>query len=618
MEQARERQNHWIRHNHQNRIPSRWIAFDTEAYKQNTSSGENQTWRLACAVKWRSDLQGGDSAEYGYFPTPEKLWEWVTDFCRPKQRTVIWAHNLSYDARISRLMEILPTLGWRLDWCNMGSQVSTMTWRSDRGTITFADMTSWLPMKLADIGEMLGIPKMSMPSATQGQAKWRYYCKQDVKILYKAASEIISFVRSEDLGNWQPTGAGMAFATWRHKFLEHNILVHNNEDALKAERRAMHTGRAEAWRHGRLTGDEWTEVDLRQAYVHIARDYELPTKLKWHEGQLTLHQYEQLSRRFSILARVEVHTAVPCVPVYHQGRTVWPIGRFSTWLWDCELNIARAEASGITIREAYVYTRAPLLRNWATWVLEVQSRDERVASPIIKRWIKHSGRTLIGRIALRTAQWAVWGANPEKESGISYVVDSETGQVNRLMHVGNRTMVEEARVEGQDSLPQITGYITATCRVWLWTAMATAGFDNIAHVDTDSLLVNSAGLARLREHYGDRFDDMWQIKSVHKDIRVQGPRNYRTSTGRKVAGIPVNAVETAVNQFKGETWSSMSSDLMTGNMGSVTVTHKTWIVDTKDPRRVDAAGGKTRTAALVLNQSSKDSPATAVSGTSGS
>lgn len=618
MEQRRERVNHWIRHNHQNRIPSRWVAFDSEAKKSESATGEVQTWRLGCAVRWRSDLKGGDAAEWESFNTPEDIWKWVTDFCRPKTRTVVWACNLGYDIRITAAMDILPKLGWHLDWCNLGAQVSTMTWRSDRGTLTFADLTSWLPMGLDKVGELVGIPKMKMPGWRARKAEWVKYCMNDVRILYTAASELIAFVRSEDLGNWQPTGAGMAFATWRHKFLEHSILVHNDEKALKAERSAMHTGRAEAWRHGRLIGDQWTEVDLRQAYVHIARDCELPTKLKWHEDALTLGQYRALRRWACVLVRAEIRTELPCVPVYHHGRTLWPVGHFTTWLWDCELDAALESGCDATIREAYVYTRAPVLSKWADWIFTVQKRAPENASPVVQRYVKHSGRTLIGRIALRTAQWAVWGTNPDSETGISYLVDSETGKVNRLMHVGDRTMVEEARIEGQDSLPQITGYITAVARVRLWQAMAIAGFDNIAHVDTDSVLVNAEGLERLRREYAADFDGTWQIKATYHHLTVYGPRNYRADGIRKTAGIPRGAKETGANKFDGVTWSSMSKDMARGDTSSVTISKRSWEVAKKDPRRRTAPGGRTRTVPYVLDQSSKSLDDSGASGRAGS
>lgn len=617
MEKTRERTNHWIRHNHQNRIPSRWIAFDTEARKERTSDGETQTWRLGCAVRWRTDLANGNGATYEWFSNPEDFWRWVTAFCKPKTRTVVWAHNLGYDIRISQAMDVLPKLGWRLDWCNLGSQVSTMTWRSDKGTITFADLTAWLPMSLHDVGELVGIPKMKMPNAKDPAKKWREYCMNDVTILYKAVTELLDFVRSEDLGNWQPTGAGMAFATWRHKFLKHKILVHNDMDAIAAERAAMHTGRAEAWRHGTLRGDIWTELDLRQAYVHIARDTELPTKLKWHTGPISLRQYAELRTGFAVLVRCTVRTTVPAVPCYVGGRTIWPVGEFTTWLWDCEFDLLVGSAESVTIHESYVYTRAMLLGEWAQWVLDCQSQPDEKTTPVIKRYVKHSGRTLIGRLALRTAQWAVWGSNPEDESGITYVVDAETGVVQRLMHVGEQTMVEEARVEGQDSLPQITGYIMAMCRVWLWEAIAVAGYDNIAHCDTDSLLANAVGLQALRNHYGEMFTTRWQAKATYHTLTVYGPRNYRAGSDRKTAGIPKQAKELEPNVFEGEQWSSMAGDMAAGRNGSVTISYRQWRMATKDPRRLDAPGGRTRTAPVVLGQSSNVSSLVSGISTSG-
>lgn len=608
MRPAQERKSHWIRLNHQNRIPSRWIAFDTEARRARDGMRDVQTWRLGCAVRWRTDLKQGDCASYGKFTTPEKLWQWVTDFCRPKTRVVVWAHNLGYDIRISQAMDILPKLGWHLDWCNLGSQVSTMTWRSDKGTLTFADLTSWLPMGLDKVGELVGIQKGKMPASNGRVALWYDYCMNDVRIVYKAVSEIVAFIREQDLGNWQPTGAGMAFATWRHKFLKHKILVHDDVKAIAAERAAMHTGRAEAWKHGKLTGETWTEIDLRQAYVHIARDTQLPCKLKWHVGALSLRQYRELRAGFNVLVRCEVRTSVPSVPCHVDGRTIWPVGTFTTWLWDCEFDMALDSAESCTIREAYVYTSAPVLGEWARWVLDVQCWPHEAASPVVQRWIKHSGRTLIGRIALRTAQWAVWGANPEQETGISYLVDDETGVVSRLMHVGDQTMVEEARIEGNDSLPQITGYVMSKSRVTLWTAMVVAGLENIAHVDTDSLLVNTEGLTRLRQHYADVFSSMWQPKGTYRTLTVYGPRNYRAGSVRKTAGIPGKATEVSPNKFKGETWSSMAGDMAAGNRGQVIVTERTWTMKTKDPRRADAGGGGTGTVPLVVNQRSNVSP----------
>lgn len=618
MDTDEKRTAHWIRLNHQNRIPTRWISFDTESQKFLRKKVETQTWSLACAYRWRTNLKSGDNVERAAFFSPGPFWEWVTEFCRPEQRTVIWAHNLSHDIRISAAFEILPKLGWRLEWCNLSSSVSSMTWRSDRGTLVFADLFTWLPMPLEDVGELVGLPKKDMPESSYAKRLWLEYCYRDAEIVYKAVSEMVKYIDTEDLGNWQPTGAGMAFATWRHKFMTEKVLVHADERALSAERAAMHTGRAEAWRHGELTGDTWYEVDIRQAYTRIAATVELPTKLKWHNRGLSRSQYLELRSRFRVLCRCEVRTAVPSVPVHSHGRIIWPIGRFTTWLWDAEVDSAFAEGGDIRILEAYVYTRKPVLQDWARWVMAVQQRPDTEASPVVRKWIKHSGRTLIGRLSLRSSQWALWGANPDGEQGVSHMVNVEDGRVTRMMHVGDQTFEETGKREGKDSLPQITGYIMSVCRVQLWDAMRVAGLTNIAHVDTDGLIVNADGLMRMTAHYGAEFRERFQIKSNYERMHVYAPRNYRGDDVRKVAGVPRKAVEVSPNVFEGESWSSLATDLSEKRTASVTVMQRTWEVNAKDPRRLSAPGAGTFTVPMVVDQMVNDASSASAAVISGS
>lgn len=601
------RASHWIPVNHQCRVPGRWVAFDTESKRANSGHSEVQTWRIGAAYRWRHGLLKGDYAESKIFREPEQFWEWVTEFCRPEQRTVAFAHNLGHDVRISDAMNILPRLGWSLEWCNLDRNVSTMTWRSDRGTLVLTDLYTWLPMLLSDIAPLVGLKKSKMPSKSYGPWEWGRYCLRDAEIVYRAVSELTKFIKENELGNWQPTGAGMSYATWRHKFLQHKVLVHDDKRAIDAERAAMHTGRAEAWRHGVLERDTWTEVDLKNAYTRIAADTELPLKLREHTGPLSLRQYGDLQQRFTCLVEVRVRTGVPCVPTFTGGRTIWPIGEFDSWLWGCELDLILRNGGSATIRQSYLYTRGTALRRWADWILEVQHAVDEGVSPVVRKWAKHSGRALIGRLSLRTAQWEEWGANPSGEAGLSYVVEDGRTGFTRMMHVGNKTFIETERVEGKDSLPQITGYIMAECRVRLWNGMCAAGLENIAHVDTDGMWVNSAGLELMRMRLGDDFDRDWAIKSTSRSMTVYAPRNYRTDQGRKLAGIPKKAVETAENEFAGEQWVSLAGSLASGSAGSVEVVTRPWSVNVKDPRRLDAAGEPGRTVAIRLQSSNESS-----------
>lgn len=581
-------------------MPKRWIAFDTESRTSRTGEVETQTWRTGAAIRWRTDLKTGDHAEAQTFDSAESLWQWVTDYCRKGFRTVTVCHNLGHDIRISDAMRVLPTLGWCLEWCNLDRNVSSMTWRSDHGTLVFMDTWTWLPMELSKVAETVGLIKYGMPHVNALPVKWEQYCMRDAEIVYRTVTDLISYITVNELGNWQPTGAGMSYATWRHKFMHHKILVHDDENAIAAERAAMHAGRAEAWKHGVLDYGVWTEVDMRNAYTTIAAECELPLKLHMQTGAMTNEQFRKLRATYCVLGYCSVDTACPVVP-YHTGqRTIWPTGTFKTWLWDIEIEALIKAGSKVSIHKGYVYTRGFVLQEWGQWVLSILRTDDRGVSPVVKTWLKHCSRALIGRIALRCPSWELFGANPDNITGITHDIDVSSGRERRMMHVGDRTFCETARTEGRDSLPQVTGRIMAICRVRLWDAMCAAGLSEVAHVDTDALLVSAAGLSKLRAAWGASFAEVWSVKGSSRRLIIYGPRNYRQGQARKSAGVPRKAREILPNVFEGERWRSVSTDMESGRSDIVTVETGRWHVKSTDPRRLDSPEAGTSTVPIQL------------------
>lgn len=602
-----ERVSHWVKHNQQERMPARMVAFDTESRSAYDDDVETQTWRVGCAIRWRTDLRKQDAREGQVFSRPQDMWSWISSFCRPGTRTVVWCHNLGYDARISQVFTILPALGFRLEWCNLDRNVSSMTWRSDHGSLVFADTWTWIPLPLNVVAPLAGTVKYKMPNNNENDAAWERYCMRDAEIVYHVVSRLVQFIKSNHLGNWQPTGAGMAMATWRHKYLHHKILVHDNLDILAAERSAMYTGRAEAWKHGILSGDKWTEVDLRNAYLTIASECELPRKLHMSTGSLSMAQYHSLCDRFAVLCYCIVRTKSPTLPYRRDNGILWPVGNFEGWYWDVEIDNAVKHGADVKIIKSHVYVRGPILQDWAKWVFSVLDKNNTDVDSIVQTWIKHCSRALIGRLSLRTPSWQPFGANPEGITGITHILMPEDGVSTRLLHVGQDTLIETHRVEGKDSLPQVTGWIMAECRVRLWDGMNHAGTENIAHVDTDSVLVNSAGLSKLRVAYGTRFDHYWSLKGTYCHLEMWGPRAYRRDGKRVTAGIPGKATETPKGTLEGERWASLSSDLNEHAGGSVTIRAATWSITKTDPRRRDAPGAGRETEPYSADASSNRS-----------
>lgn len=602
-----DRAPHWIKSSRQERIPSRMVSFDTESRSSRSGDVETQTWRTGCAIRWRTDLKTGHNAEGRVFTEPDRLWQWIDEFTKPETRTIVWAHNLSHDVRISCVFTILPALGYTLEWCNLDQSVSAMIWRSDHGTIVLADTWTWVPLGLAALAEGVGLVKFGTPNQNASDEVWDVYCMRDAQIVYRIVSDLVEFIRREHLGNWQPTGAGMAYSVWRHSFLEHKILVHDDIDALEAERAAMHTGRAEAWKHGKFSGPVWTEVDLRNAYLMIGAQCDLPRKLQFHCGAITSRQYRRLDNLYRVLCRCSISTDNPSVPYDDGTKTYWPVGTFDTWLWDTEVNCAVRYGATVTIHEAYCYVKAPILRSWASWLVSILRDETDTVSPIVKTWLKHSSRSLIGRLALLSRSWEYYGTNPEHLTGISYMSDPETTKTRRMMHTGDQTFIESDMAESKNSVPMVTGWIMAECRVRLWDAMNAAGLPEVAHVDTDSLLVSARGLEALQAALGAGFADAWQVKGSWRTIEVIGPRHYYRGRERVISGVPLAASQTAPGTFAGERWASIATDFETRGDGVVTTSLATWTPKRKDPRRDDAAGTSGETIAYAVGVSSSSS-----------
>lgn len=591
-------------------MPPRMVALDTESKSKRSGRGEVQTWRVGCAIRWRTDLKTGDHAEGMVFDSALELWQWIDDFTRPETRTVVWAHNLSHDVRITSAMTILPTLGYEMIWCNLSSQVSVMVWRSDHGTLVMADTFTWLPLSVATMAPLVNLVKFKMPPSNSRDELWAPYCMRDAQVVYRIVRELTAFIKTEHLGNWQPTGAGMAYAMWRHRFMDHRVLVHDDAGALAAERKAMHTGRAEAWRHGEFYGEKWTEVDMRNAYLTIAKECDVPRKLLYHSGAITNSQLHSLCRNLRVLGKCDIVTDCPVVPYHNGSRTMWPVGTFTTWLWDTEIECAIRYGAQVRIREIYAYARGPVLATWADWIMGILRDPDSEVSPVVRTWLKHTSRALIGRLALKSPTWESFGSNITGETGISQMLDADSGKTHRLLHIGSQTFIETDSSESQDSVPMITSWIMAECRVRLWDAMNLAGLDHLAHVDTDSLVCDAAGLRALTVALSGSLADHWQVKGSWPRLAVYGPRHYYRGAQRVISGIPLKADEIAPGVFEGEKWASLALDMQAFGDGQVTTWHDTWQAKRSDPRRCDRLGspGMTDAYSVFVSSSPNRSP----------
>lgn len=587
------RRAHYVRPNETTRIPRRHIVFDTEARRTADPHGEVQVWRCAAATFIATEGRREPETRHGWYENPRTLWEDVSEHARPRKRTVCWAHNLAYDLRLAAAFTHLPALGWELIDVNVAQHGCWVKWRRDTATLVMIDSTAVWPCPLEDLGKDLGIPKVDLPADDATDEEWQVRCERDVAILTAAVRDYLDWIETDDLGNWQMTGAGQAWATWRHKFYTHRVLVHDDNDALAAERRAMWTGRAEVWRWGPAPPGGVYEYDLSTAYARLARDFDVPVRLVTSVGACTTERFDKLTRHYAVLADVTVTAPCPTVPCYVDGRIVWPTGTFTTTLWDCEVELARNYGATVEVHRAWTYLKAPALREWATWVLSELDPHTATLTPIRRRVVKHWSRALIGRFAMRYRRWEPWGTAPDDALALLEGTDLRTREGYQLMRAGRQILARTGMEEGEGSVPAITGYIMALARCRLWNLMAYLGERNVLYVDTDSVMVTADQRERV-EAFSRTFPE-WglRVKRSWPSATFYAPRQIVLGAKPRVAGIPRSATHTGLGTFAGEVWQSLEGAMRHGQGEQVVIRNRKWHLRGTDSRRLHLLGGLT-------------------------
>lgn len=596
----RSRQAHWLRANAAARMPRRVVCFDSEAHTTFTGAEQRQEFRLAVATFDELDGDAVELDEPQRLQTVERaeLWEWIVDKTDRSLRTVVYAHNLSYDLRLTGGLVELPRLGFEVRQIALSAYALWAYLSDGRRSLYLVDSLSYLPATLDRIAGLLGRRRVPLPDEGAEHDAWLARCQSDVDVLREAVLRKLRLLREHDLGDWRTTGAGQGSAAFRHRFLApRTLLVHADLDALAAERRACWAGRAEIWRHGQVDGPLW-EYDYNAAYARIGLDVELPARLVGRFRPATLATWHRCRGRYLTVADVDIVTSAPVVPCEHEGRVVWPAGAFSTTLWDNELQLAIDRGADVTVTALWAYDRAPLLRAWAEWILRGLAGEHMGADPLGRLILKDWSRSLIGRFGLRYPLLERLGEVPTNDLALRSVSDLVEHRDTTYLQVGNVEYEQTARVESPNSTPAVMGYIMAEARVRLWRAMEAAGLDNVLSIDTDGLIVGAEGAARLDEWLGALELPGLRRKSEYRRAEFRSPRNLDLDDERRVAGVPRRAEQLAPGHFRGEVWESLPAALRRRRTSTLVVHEREFHVAAVDPRRVHLAGGAT--APLVL------------------
>lgn len=586
---------HYVSGNELCRQPNRWVWLDTESLPVEHGKQTVHEWRLAvtCLDRRDSSTHPWKEPVWARHTDPEAMWASIGTYAIKSQRLMVVAHNVGFDARISHSFTALPAQGWELARWQISDRSLSVKWQRDGCTMQFVDSTSWFPMSLEKLGGLVGTAKLPLPAQSATDDEWWARCETDVGIMRTAMLAGLAFMRNGDLGNWAPTAGSAAWNAWRHRHMTHRVLVHNDDQARAAEREAAGAGRCEAWRHGQLPVGRWSEWDLPMAYAAACVDLPLPVRLLSHVWHPSPKAIAARGTRCRWLIRADVETEVPTLAARVDDRWLWPTGRLTGWWWDDELDLAAAWGAKVKPIEAFRYQAAPALDRWARWIIDLVNDDTGAVTALERAVAKVWARALIGRFAVRYRVWEDWGPATQPDTSIGFAATVDGGELGKTFALAGRDLGSLGSVDGEQTAPAIMSAVMCAARLRLWHLMLVAGFGHVAYIDTDSVIVDNVGDAKLRALSAT--DGAWgaRVKGVWDSLTVLGPRQLVVGGGHRISGVSSGAERTSVTTWSGERFEGVEQSMIHGRPGGVLVSPTVWRVEGVDRRRSHLADGST-------------------------
>jgi len=544
---------HILRQNELNSLPSRIIFYDTESCQEKIDDSTTEhTFRLGwmCFVRIRRKGDIKFQEEWKSIRTKEEFWDEVEKRAYNKTRLYLIAHNQHFDFIVLDGFNELKKRGWELKKWIVDASLFILTFKKDKKTIIVLDSTNIFKFSIKSLGDTLGKKKLDIDFSTATDDELSVYCKRDVEILVETFKRWILFLREHELGNFKYTLASQAFTAFRHRFMHHDIYIHDNQGVISLERKAYRGGRTECFYIGEINNKVY-DLDVNSLYPFVMREFEYPTKLIKHGNHLSIEGLKRFLSKYCVIAHVRVNTRENVFGIKKE-RLIFPIGRFDAYLCTEELKYALEHNMIEEIFEYALYEKEKLFVDYVDFFYELKEKYTREGNKVYRMLTKLFLNSLYGKFGQKNEKIELIGETDNNEIIVSDYIDIVHHRYGKLIQFNGQQYIKfKEYEEAFDSFVAIAAEITANARVHLWRLIQKAGKENVYYCDTDSLFVNEQGYNRLKdvidnyrlgflklEAIGHRviirnvkdyiFDDTEKIKGVRKDSTKIGEYKYKT------------------------------------------------------------------------------------------
>jgi len=547
-------------------MPRKMIFVDTET-AQNPE-GDNtiyQDLRLGVALYWEyRPERKNDTRETFRFQDAEIFWEYVISKIHKNGKVFIFAHNAVFDMVVLQHIRWLEYFGYRTEFVFDKGTTFIAKWIKDNSSIEILNTANWFQGSVARWGAELDLPKLTMPDDAEDDEKWFVYCERDAEVLLELVKWYIEFLSDNNLGPWRFTIASQAFAAYRHRFMPQRISVPDVPKETELARNAYKGGRTECFKVGRYSDGPYYKIDVNSMYPYVMSTKRYPVNLYCVGQSLSDEQIVYQRQRRGIIAHCTVTTDKPFFVESSTGRNVYPIGTFDTYLTTEEFYMAYDNGWLRRMHSYALYNMAPLFKDYVDYFYGLKVQYTKEGKRLQRAFAKLYLNSLYGKFGQRGYEDEVVGELAISGLGTWFAYDTVTNEHYLYRQLGHTLIRSKQTGEAYNAFCAIAAHVTANARLVLYKAIEKVGREHAYYSDTDSIIVDAEGYARMADELDDSRLGAWGVEAISDEVEIVAAKHYFFDHKWTMKGIRKTAEKIGESTYVQEQWPGLNTILKSG------------------------------------------------------
>ena len=535
---------HSMKYNKGNERPTRVLFADVESHLQD--EGDNRTRFIPflwCIIykhyRWNTGLHSQETfvgSDVPYF------WDIVEEHCYKKTRVYLVTHHLEVDFMPMQGFIQLRERGWILEKLIANGRTLLMYWKKDKLTLIVMNNGNLFDGSIEAWGKVLGIDKLEMPTDDRPFDEWVTYCSRDTEIMVAMWDKLFMFMDEHDLGNFKVTKASMALSSFRHRFMNTPIAIHEHKESIALERDSYHGGRFEALQIGNHPVQDYYITDITSMYGWIMAEYELPYELRGYKETCTVVELMKRCAKYCVIADVDITIDEAIIPQKINDKMVYRPGSFRACLTTDEIKYVYEHGVIHNVYRISWYYKAKVLSEYARYFLALKDKYELEDNQVMRQMVKLFLNALYGKFGQHGYNDEIIGECKEDEFQFINAYDYDTKERYTIAKYGGAIHETKVTDSGYNTFVAIASHITAYGRLYITRLAKMAGWSNVYHIATDSLVCNSKGLTNLHGYLKERIPGLLKIEKHFTQYIVKDVNDVVIDGVIKIKGIPKKAV----------------------------------------------------------------------------